>query len=123
MKNKQAGKAFNRLMGNWYADTEEAEACDACFDAGEWSGPAWGRTHEAKEDAMSELVAQRFGITTDEVIYVAQELEFAEVYEQSYKATTPWEPWTDDKGIRHHGVMCHEYKDRGLSCACMETAK
>lgn len=38
----------------------EAEECDAHFDAGEWSGPAWSHIHEELHDEIVREVAAKF---------------------------------------------------------------
>jgi hypothetical protein len=117
-KNKAAGKAFNRLQHDFHAASEEFEQCDRHFDAGEYSGPAWGRIYEETEQRHLNLVAFAYHITTDDVWDVSQRLEHDEEARR-FAATTPWEAYTDDAGVRHHGRLCHEHWDRGLNCSCI----
>jgi len=117
-RNKQAGKAFNRLQGDFYAQAAEFEACDHHYDAGEWSGPAWGKVYEEVEERHADLVARAFDITPNEVWEAAQELEYGED-KCRFDAITPWDPWTDESGKRHHGQVCHEHWERGLNCSCI----
>ncbi len=121
-KNKQAGKAFNRLMSDWQKLADEQESVDAHFDGGEWSGPAWGRMYDAREKSALNLVARRFNITTDDVWHAAQDLVHGGE-QRKFEATTPWEPWTDENGKRRHGRVCHEHFDRGLNCSCIPEAE
>ena len=115
---KQAGKAFNRLQGDFHSEAAEFEACDRSYDAGEWSGPAWGKIYEETEQRHANLVARAFGITPDEVWYAAQDLEHGEE-QRRWEAQTPWEPYTDNAGVRQHGRVCAEHHERGLNCSCI----
>lgn len=121
-KNKQAGKAFNRLQNDFHAASEEFEMCDRHYDAGEWSGPAWGRVYEETAQRHLKLVARAYHITTNDVWDSAQYLEHVEDQRRD-EATIPWDAWTDDAGVSHHGRVCFEHHERGLNCSCIPEAE
>ncbi len=117
-KNKVAVNAYHRVLAQRTEGWEEGEACDAGFDAGEWSGAIWGDHWEQAEKEALAIVASAFGITSDELYDSIQRLDY--MYEEKlYKATTPWEPYTDATGVRQHGRVCHEHRERGLNCSCI----
>lgn len=67
--NKLAIHAFDKAIrcSEALRSQEEAEACDACYDAGEWSGPTHARFYEEIMDRIAERVALRFGMTVTEL--------------------------------------------------------
>jgi len=72
---KQLVKAFNRVLAQRTEGWEEAEACDAQFDAGEWSGPAWGDVWQQVDQEVTEYVAARFNVPPGRVEFAVLEAE------------------------------------------------
>ena len=73
----QAIRAFDKL---YLVSTEgwaEMEGCDAHWDGGEWSGPAWAENWENEHDRVMSIVAERFGISA---------VDLALAYEQHHHA-------------------------------------
>ena len=64
---KQAARAYRRLLAQRTDGWDEAEAVDAHWDGGEFSGPAWADNWLTAECvAISETAAQ-FGLTDDQL--------------------------------------------------------
>jgi hypothetical protein len=64
---QQAVRAFNRVFTPIMRDMSMAEACDAHFDGGEWSGPAWAEMYDDERNRVLTLVAWRFGLTAPDL--------------------------------------------------------
>lgn len=60
---KMAIRACVRLLDLNSEGWEEAEAADAQWDGGEWSGPAHANMHQEEEERVVKLVACRFDIS------------------------------------------------------------
>lgn len=58
----QAVRACEKLLAISTATWGEGEACDAHFDGGEWSGPAWAENWDTEIGRVANLVASRFGL-------------------------------------------------------------
>jgi len=77
---RQAVRAYHRIMRPWWANQEEAEAADAGFDGGEWSGPAHARITEHVEEETMRHVAGRFNVPLR-----AMELEIMRQYHEDFR--------------------------------------
>jgi hypothetical protein len=64
---KQAAKAFERLMNEFYARNEAGWAGDMMFDGGEFSGSAISSIQEEYEDKTLRLVSQKTGYTEGQI--------------------------------------------------------
>lgn len=58
----QAVRACEKLLAISTATWGQGEACDAHFDGGEWSGPAWANNWDTEIGRVANLVASRFGL-------------------------------------------------------------
>lgn len=63
----RAARAFDRVLFNSTKRWDEAEACDAHWDGGEWSGPGWAQMWAEELERVTKLVAERFYIQPDEL--------------------------------------------------------
>lgn len=65
--NIAACRALSRLLAIKYRPLEQAEAADAGFDGGEWSGPAYSRVYQEIELQTIDEVAQRFSMDMEDL--------------------------------------------------------
>ena len=58
----RAVRAYDRVFANSTEGWNEAEAADASYDGGEWSGPSWAKNWLNEDRRVISLVAERFEI-------------------------------------------------------------
>jgi len=75
-RSKYIVRAYNRILAQRTEGWEEAEACDSQYDAGEWSGPAWGDNWQRVESEVAEYVAERFGVPVGAVEFAVIEADY-----------------------------------------------
>ena len=81
----QACRAFHKLLAVRTEGWAEAEAADAKFDGGEWSGPAWGDHWQQAEEYCEEVIARRFGFPSAEYV-----MQMVNVYENEEQGRYFW---------------------------------
>lgn len=62
-----AVRTANRLIQRHYEAQAPAIQADMQFDGGEWSGPAWSAEMAQTEDRLVDLVAERFGVSSEDL--------------------------------------------------------
>lgn len=126
---KIAVKTFNRIWKEF--DKAIQPELDGIFPKGEpqWPGDWVANYADEHYDELLELVAEKFGIKKWMHQSPAQVLQdYVELYKENQdrkrlESTVPWEPWTDEDGTHHHGLVCHEHWDRGFNCQCIPEAE
>jgi hypothetical protein len=110
IENMTAVRAYNKVWGPLARSMSEAEECDAHFDGGEWSGPAWGRIWEEQEDRVRKLVAERFGITPQQLEQSVREADYQ--FDVNFFGLEKTAPTCTDP------VMHARYAERGIEDQC-----
>jgi len=77
-KNKHAAKSFHRVYTQITKGFNEQCEATLSVDAGEWSAPFVQDAANNYEKYALRVVARAFNITTDEVWYAVQDLEYWE---------------------------------------------
>lgn len=73
---KNAVKAYHRLLEIRTAGWDEAEHLDAKFDGGEYSGKGWSNEWSLVDEQTHSDVARQFGITVERLYAVEAEVEY-----------------------------------------------
>lgn len=60
--NYPAIRAYHKIAAPIFQHMDIAAACDAHYDAGEWSGPAYAELQEIEDSRIICLVATRFNM-------------------------------------------------------------
>jgi hypothetical protein len=67
---KQAARVYRKLYALRIEGWSEGEHCDRQFDAGEWSGPAWGEAFEIMERKTIRDVAKKFDVRKKDLRHI-----------------------------------------------------
>lgn len=78
---KDAGRAYQRVLAQRTEGWDQFESMDAGFDGGEFSGPAWSGKWEEAADQSLQVVAERFDLEARDLEYIVAEMGHIESHE------------------------------------------